>query len=101
MREYLRLYLPRIRKLSALLGCCDASLCGKPEGSNCSLEELPSAFDQENWYTTFSGPMYAGKYFAEWIELTMLNGMEFAWGELSIEQVMDLSAFFVTQYPYP
>ena len=31
----------------------------------------------------------------------MLNGMEFAWGELSIEQVMDLSAFFVTQYPYP
>ena len=69
MREYLRLYLPRIRTLSALLGCCDASLCGKPEGSNCSLEELPSAFDQENWYTTFSGPMYAGKYFAEWIEV--------------------------------
>jgi len=30
----------------------------------------------------------------------MLNGMEFAWGELSIEQVMELSAF-VTQYPYP
>ena len=27
----------------------------------------------------------------------MLNGMEFAWGELSIEQVMELSAF-VTQY---
>ena len=23
--------------------------------------------------------MYADKYFAEWIELTMLNGMEFAW----------------------
>ena len=69
VREYLRLYLPRIRTLSALLGCCDASLCGKPEGSSCSLEELPSAFDQENWYTTFSGPMYAGKYFAEWIEV--------------------------------
>jgi len=97
VQEYLRLYLPRIRTLSALLGCCDASLCGKPEGSSCSLEELPSAFDQEHWYTTFSGPMYAGKYFAEWIELTMLNGMEFAWGELSIEQVMELSAF-VTQY---
>ena len=94
-------------------------------GLGFSLEELPSVLDQEHWcapcatagqpglrlrlslrpppsrYTTFSGPMYAGKYFAEWIELTMLNGMEFAWGELSIEQVMDLSAFFVTQYPYP
>jgi len=95
--EYLRLYLPRIRKLSQLLGCCDASLCGKPAGSNCTLEELPSAWDAKHWYTTFSGPMYAGKYFAEWIELTMLNGMPFAWAQLSIEEVMELSAF-VTQY---
>ena len=95
--EYLRLYMPRIRKLSELLGCCDASLCGKPAGSKCSLEDLPSAFDQKHWYTTFSGPMYAGKYFAEWIELTMLNGMDFAWGKLTVEEVMELSAF-VTQY---
>ena len=41
--------------------------------------------------------MYAGKYFAEWIELTMLNGMDFAWGKLTVEEVMELSAF-VTQY---
>ena len=41
--------------------------------------------------------MYAGKYFAEWIELTMLNGMDFAWGKRSVEEVMEFSAF-VTQY---
>ena len=62
-------------------------------GLGFSLEELPSVLDQEHWcapcatagqpglrlrlslrpppsrYTTFSGPMYAGKYFAEWIEV--------------------------------
>tara|TARA_B100000780_G_scaffold269893_1_gene229152 strand:- start:748 stop:897 length:150 start_codon:yes stop_codon:yes gene_type:complete len=46
----------RIRKLSELLGCCDASLCGKPAGSSCSLEDLPSAFDQKHWCTPFAGP---------------------------------------------
>jgi len=95
--EYLRLYLPLIRKLSSVLGCCDPSLCGKPPGSDCSLEELPSGWDPKRWYTTFYGPLYAGKYFAEWFELTMLNGMDFAWGKLTIEEVMELSAF-VTQY---
>ena len=95
--EYLRLYRPLIRKLGEVLGCCDASLCGRAAGEPCSLEELPSGWDAKHWYTTFVGPMYAGKYFGEWIQLTMLNGMEFAWGKLSIEEVMELSAF-VTQY---
>ena len=90
--EYLRLYSPLLRKLSGVLGCCDARLCGeagRQAGSSCSLEELPSAWDPDprHWYTTFSGPLYAGKYFAEWIELTMLNGMDFAWGRLSVEEV--------------
>ena len=93
---YLRLYKPLLAKLSELLGCCAKSLC--PAGmESCSLEDLPGSWDAAHWYTTFSGPIYAGKYFAEWIELTMLNGMDFAWGKLSVEEVMELSAF-VTQY---
>ena len=124
--EYLRIYRPLIRKMGELLGCCDASLCeGQPAGSECRLEDLPSGWDPnpKHWYTTFLGPLcarrlallpcfshagdvrlhhcltprYAGKYFGEWIELTMLNGMDFAWGERSVEEVMELSAF-VTQY---
>ena len=41
--------------------------------------------------------LVTGKYFSEWIELTMLNGMRYAWGRLSVEEVMELTAF-VTQY---
>jgi len=90
-------YNALIEKLSDLLGCCAPELC-KSAGAapGCSLSDMPSAWD-DHWYTTFTGPMYAGKYFGEWIMLTMLNGMGYAWGKLSVEEVMEL-AVFVTQY---
>ncbi len=38
-------------------------------------------------FVTYTGPLYAGKYFAEWFMLTMLNNQDFAFGELSEEEV--------------
>ncbi len=38
-------------------------------------------------FVTYTGPLYAGKYFSEWFMLTMLNNQDFAFGELSEEEV--------------
>ena len=94
-------YAGLLQKLSDLLGCCSADLCcgsiaantSSRGSSECGLAGLPSAWDAERWYVTFQGPLYAAKYFSEWILLTMLNGMDFAWGRLAEAEVMELSAF--------
>lgn len=49
----------------------------------CTLMDMPHIWDEEHWYVTFTGPVYAGKYFSEWFLLNYLNGMEVAWGELT------------------
>lgn len=95
IREYERLYKDNIRKLGDVLGCCAPELCNGQQ--NCTLDKLPSAWDAKHWYTTWTGPFYAGKYFGEWFELTMLNGMDFAFGKLSVDKLMELTSF-VTQY---
>eukprot|EP00752_Nemacystus_decipiens_P009618 g8594.t2 len=97
--EWTRLLRSKLQKLNDVLGCCDRSLCpaDHPEDQPCTLMDMPHVWDDEHWYVTFTGPVYAGKYFSEWFELNYLNGMEVAWGELTEEEVMDLAAF-VTEY---
>jgi 4-phytase/acid phosphatase len=99
--EYKRIYQPLLEKLNSILGCCDPSLCqglaGIAEKDTCTILDLPHEWDEEHWYVTFKGPIYAGKFFSEWFELSMLNGMDFGFGELSEEDVMALSQF-VTLY---
>jgi hypothetical protein len=65
--------------------------------SSCTISDLGSHWDEHHWYTTFEGPLYAGKYFGEWFLLNYLNGMEYAWGELTPEEVLELASF-VTLY---
>lgn len=48
----------------------------------CTLFDIPHKWDEEHWYVTYTGPVYAGKYFSEWFLLNYLNGMDYAWGEL-------------------
>ncbi|CBJ33016.1 PhyA2 [Ectocarpus siliculosus] len=97
--EWTRLLRSKLQKLNDVLGCCDRSLCpaDHPEDQPCTLMDMPHVWDEEHWYVTFTGPVYAGKYFSEWFLLNYLNGMDVAWGELSEEDVMDLAAF-VTEY---
>lgn len=45
--------------------------------------DIPHVWDQEHWYVTFTGPVYAGKYFSEWFLLNYLNGMDYGWGMLT------------------
>jgi len=117
-------YKRLLDKLSGLLGCCSPTLCTRDkslggaglaptpfqssgenthatnataEGVMCGLADLGSFWDAHHWYTTFEGPLYAGKWFGEWFLLTYLNGMPFAWGELSEEEVVELGSF-VTLY---
>lgn len=49
----------------------------------CTLMDMPHVWDEEHWYVTFTGPVYAGKYFSEWFLLNYLNGMDVAWGQLT------------------
>lgn len=49
----------------------------------CTLLDMPHVWDEEHWYVTFTGPVYAGKYFSEWFLLNYLNGMDVAWGKLT------------------
>ena len=70
----------RLEKLSDLLGCCAQKLCGgghhRQPKVECGMKNLPTSWS-DKWYTTFEGPLYAAKYFSEWIFLTMLNGSFF------------------------
>ncbi|CAM9585703.1 unnamed protein product, partial [Discosporangium mesarthrocarpum] len=97
--EWTRLLRPQLEKLNEVLGCCDRSLCGPehPEDQPCNLWDMPHVWDEDHWYVTFTGPVYAGKYFSEWFLLNYLNGMDYAWGNLTEEDVTELSAF-VTEY---
>ena len=95
--QHLAPYHDQLDQLSELLGCCDPSLCDRKAGEDCSLADLPTTWSPDRWYTTFEGPLYAAKYFSEWIFLTLLNGMDFAWGKLSVEEATKLSSF-VTLY---
>eukprot|EP00903_Cladosiphon_okamuranus_P009239 g8818.t1 len=97
--EWTRLLRSKLQKLNDVLGCCDRSLCpaDHPADQPCTLMDMPHLWDEEHWYVTFTGPVYAGKYFSEWFLLNYLNGMDVAWGELTEEDVMDLAAF-VTEY---
>eukprot|EP00904_Undaria_pinnatifida_P007161 jgi/Undpi1/3575/HiC_scaffold_16.g06947.m1 len=97
--EWTRLLRSKLEKLNDVLGCCDRSLCPAdlPEDQPCTLLDMPHVWDEEHWYVTFTGPVYAGKYFSEWFLLNYLNGMDVAWGQLTEEDVMDLAAF-VTEY---
>ncbi|CAM9167552.1 unnamed protein product [Ascophyllum nodosum] len=97
--EWTRLMKTKLEKLNDVLGCCDRSLCPAdlPEDQPCTLADMPHVWDEAHWYVTFTGPVYAGKYFSEWFLLNYLNGMDYAWGKLTEEEVMDLSAF-VTEY---
>jgi hypothetical protein len=115
-------YKSLLDKLSSLLGCCSPALCSRDKSvggaglkssnlqyggmhvknsttvdATCGLADLGSRWDSRHWYTTFEGPLYAGKWFAEWLLLTYLNGMPFAWGELSDEDVVELGSL-VTLY---
>lgn len=49
----------------------------------CTLLDIPHKWDDEHWYVTYTGPVYAGKYFSEWFLLNYLNGMDYAWGKLT------------------
>ncbi|CAN0538604.1 unnamed protein product, partial [Ectocarpus sp. 8 AP-2014] len=82
--EWTRLLRSKLQKLNDVLGCCDRSLCpaDHPEDQPCTLMDMPHVWDEEHWYVTFTGPVYAGKYFSEWFLLNYLNGMDVAWGEL-------------------
>jgi hypothetical protein len=113
-------YKNLLSKLSGVLGCCAPALCQRPqalggaglveggaeiEGSSaadpaiagCGLADLGSLWDAGHWYTTFEGPLYAGKWFSEWLLLTYLNNMAFAWGALRADEVVELGSL-VTLY---
>ena len=100
--ELRRLHQPLLKKLGEILGCCAPELCQEPGGAlpdKCELHQLPdtgespagvveSKWDDDRWYVTFQGMIYAGKYFAEWLELEFLNGASpFAWGKATGEEV--------------
>jgi len=93
LKEIPRLFRSRFEKLSETLGCCDPEVC---EGNSpCSLADAPFEWEPA-WFNTFKGPLYCAKYYSEWFLLTYLNGMDnlnWGWGSLTPEDVMDLSIF--------
>lgn len=71
-------FLFELRNLKAL-----SLVFVRPFAQPCTLSDMPHVWDEEHWYVTFTGPVYAGKYFSEWFLLNYLNGMEYAWGKLT------------------
>jgi len=92
-----RLLKPQFEKLAETTGCCSESVCdrlsspSRKEGQ-CTFLDIGWEWEKA-WFNTFKGPLYCAKWYSEWFLLTYLNGMEFAGGKLTDEELLWLSVF--------
>ena len=83
-----------IAKVNEILGCaegCKQEVCDafglQP---NCTLFHIPNAYVGKYWYP-FQSPASIAGYWAETWLLQAASGLEFAWGQLSFEELEQLS----------
>ena len=84
-----------MREISALVGCCNASLCGGAEGGKgCTLAEIPTTWEGGNW-NTWSGGLQVAAWFAVTFQTQYLTGMPI-FANLTSERISRL--YRVAQY---
>jgi len=92
-----RLLKPQFEKLSETIGCCKESVCDRLKSplkrdGQCTFLDIGWEWE-DMWFNTFKGPLYCAKWYSEWFLLTYLNGMNFAGGKLTEEEMLWLSVF--------
>ena len=84
-----------MRDISALVGCCNASLCGGAEGGKkCTLAEIPNTWEGGNW-NTWSGGLQVAAWFAVTFQTQYLTGMH-VYANLTSDRISRL--YRVAQY---
>ena len=84
-----------MRDISALVGCCNASLCGGAEGGKkCTLAEIPNTWEGGNW-NTWSGGLQVAAWFAVTFQTQYLTGMP-VYANLTSDRISRL--YRVAQY---
>ncbi|KAL3919711.1 MAG: hypothetical protein SGPRY_005531 [Prymnesium sp.] len=87
-----RAYAPQIERISSIIGCCSVQVCSSRNlPPNCSLADLHHSYDGLYYRGFYDGPLSVAGYFSGVFMLQAVSGLRpFAWGELSLEEVVDL-----------
>jgi hypothetical protein len=86
------LYRPQMERITRVLGCCTPELCSKYGigPGNCTIADLPYAFDGTYYKGLYEGALFAASTFAQAWMMQALSGLPFAYGQLSREELMEI-----------
>ena len=81
-----------IARVNQLLGCCSETICSHfGINRSCTIADVPYTFTGLYWQGMFEGPLHIAADFAQTFLLQAASGLEYAWGELSFDELRQLS----------